>query len=269
MEYKLNIKAEIFAAIVKQEWWYLFKDDTDLYIHVRKDNYINIYYRGGCVAKIQYIRSQFLAEIHHKYLGIPSNTEYVALDLGSLTTQKLADIKERINTEYINKKDDEHRAEKWIQADIILSNKAQYIDSEFAYNRDGEIGNLRIDIVKLEGATLQFIELKGIYNPELRSKGVEVNTPHIIEQISRYRKFITKYKQDIIDYYQTLCDVKYSLGIGAKATIETIDEEPLLWIEDTYIKRSSKRDDRVADIKNLLSNNNISYRICKSQSTEE
>ena len=36
------------------EWWFLLREDEDLYIEIRKDNYINAYYLGGAVAKIYY-----------------------------------------------------------------------------------------------------------------------------------------------------------------------------------------------------------------------
>jgi len=51
----LNPKAEIFEELIKNpqpKWWTVLRKDKDLYIEIRKDNYINVYYYGGLVAKI-------------------------------------------------------------------------------------------------------------------------------------------------------------------------------------------------------------------------
>lgn len=66
----LNPKAKIFEELKTQQlkWWSLLREDNELYIEIRKDNYINVYYYGGSVAKIVYANG-FVAETHQKYLG--------------------------------------------------------------------------------------------------------------------------------------------------------------------------------------------------------
>lgn len=262
MKYKLKSNAKIFTEIVKQDWWSLFTEDNEFYINIRKDNYISVYYRGGSVAKIEYKNDIITAQIHEKYLGNAVGERYVDLDLGTLNRQKLLNIKELINQEYLSRKSDERRAEKWIQGDIII-NDSNCIDSEFAYNRDSNIGRLRVDIIQLNEGKLRLIELKGIYNSELMTKNPAEIEPHIVEQITRYRNFIEKYREDIIKYYQTLCDIKVLLGIGEKVEVKSIDLSPFLWIQDTYNKETKGRITRIANIESLLKNYNITYKICK------
>lgn len=40
----------------KPLWWRNILNDPELYVEVRKDNYINVYYYGGCVALIQWFK---------------------------------------------------------------------------------------------------------------------------------------------------------------------------------------------------------------------
>lgn len=263
MKYKLTQTAKLFTEIKNQDWWKLFVDDKDFYINIRKDNYINVYYLGGSVAKLEYSKGEITAQIHEKYLGVKDSEKYTFLNLATLNQQKIADIKNLIEIEYLSRKSDDYRAEKWIQGDIITSDTNLYIDSEFAYYKDTEIGRLRIDITKLSNGVLQFIELKGIYNGELRNKDNTINTPHIIEQITRYRNFIISYEKSIIQYYQTLCDIRYSLGIGEKVAVKSIEKEPFLWIQDTYSKYNKQRRERITDIVKLLKLHNINYQLCK------
>ncbi len=263
MYYKLNQSSKLFKELTNQSWWKLFTDDTDLYINIRKDNYINVYYYGGSVAKIKLHNDTVCAEIHEKYLGIANGHSYTTLNLKALNKAVIDEIKARIHKEYLSRKDDEHLAEKWIQGNIVQADKDSYIDTEFAYNRDVEIGRLRIDIIQLSDGVLNFIELKGIYNSELMTKDSILSPPHIIEQIERYANFISKYSQEIMEYYQELCDVRYILGIGKKVTIKSVNHKPLLHIANTYKKETSGRKNRILQIEELLSKHEIEYCICK------
>ncbi|MFR9543370.1 MAG: hypothetical protein SNG27_10235 [Rikenellaceae bacterium] len=54
LKYSLNPNAKIYTEVVAQHWWKLLAEDKDIYIHIRKDNYISVYYYGGSIAKIEY-----------------------------------------------------------------------------------------------------------------------------------------------------------------------------------------------------------------------
>lgn len=141
----LNPKAKIFEELKTQQlkWWTLLREDNELYIEIRKDNYINVYYYGGLVAKIDYANG-FVAKTHQKYLGDDKSRgktkkgtdifKYDQIDLTNLNETNIADIKNHIMSDYLRHINDENPAEKWIQGKMIKRN-SNYIDSEFQFNQ--------------------------------------------------------------------------------------------------------------------------------------
>jgi hypothetical protein len=79
----LNQNAKIFEEIKTHQpyWWSLLCEDKELYIEVRKDNYINVYYYGGSVAKIHY-KNGFVSgftTLYHDFLKGQPETYQVIL----------------------------------------------------------------------------------------------------------------------------------------------------------------------------------------------
>ena len=271
----LNPKAKIFSEIMirKPHWWNIFCNDKELYIDIRKDNYINVYYFGGSVVKINY-KNDFVAETHQKYLGDNKprgktkkgkyKFEYDQIDLLKIDEKIIADIKNRIESDYVRHINNEKPAEKWIQGKLIKEN-SNYIDSEFQFNQDLKIGRLRIDLVELSGGVLSFIELKGIFDSRLRNdKKRNSKEPKIIEQMRKYQLFINNYKTEIMNYYKKLLEIKQDLGLTTcTSTKFKLKDKPKLIIADTYKKMTKGREERICAIKNLLKSNNIDYEIIK------
>jgi len=269
----LNPNAKIFEELKNQqpEWWTLLREDKDLYIDIRKDNYINVYYLGGSIAKIEY-KDGFVAKTHQKYIGDDKprgktkngndKFDYDRLDLKTLTENIVA-IKSRIEDEYSgHTEENEQPAEKWIQGKMIKGN-ARYIDSEFQFNQDPEIGKLRIDLIELSECTLSFVELKGISDSRLTNDPLRnAKTPEIIEQMEKYKIFIKTYENELKKYYRDLILIKQNLKlIESTDTKFDLNKTPKLIIANTYRKKTNERDKRINVIHELLKENEIDYEI--------
>lgn len=267
----LDPNAKIFQEIIKKQpaWWDLFCSDKELYINIRKDNYINIYYFGGSIAKIEF-KKDFVATIHRKYLDdgsmhVAKNIgNYVKINLAQLDIDMLTSIKSRIRSEYLGHIDDEYRSEKWIQGNLVNEN-ACYIDTEFQFNQDVEIGNLRIDLIELSNGVLSFVELKGITDNRLRNDEKRNSSiPEIIEQMKKYKMFISKYETVLQDYYNKLLEIRKSLGLSTSVDFQLkINTTPKLVIANTYQKTTYNREKRINEIIKLLDYHNIDYVITK------
>lgn len=271
----LDPNAKIFDELKIQQpkWRNLFSSDKELYINIRKDNYINVYYFGGLLVRINY-KNGFVAQTHQKYLGDATprgkdkkgndKFEYDHINLAELDEEMIASMKSRIKSDYLKHIDDEYPAEKWIQGKMVNENPC-YVDSEFQFNQDKEIGKLRIDLIELSDGVLSFVELKGISDSRLRNDvNRNASVPEIIEQMMKYKLFITKYEADILKYYQRLLEIKMNLGL---LTIENVrlelNKRPKLVIADTYQKMTKGRDKRIFEIKKLLDFHGIDYVITK------
>jgi hypothetical protein len=271
----INPKAKIFEEIKTKipDWWIQFINDNELYINIRKDNSINVYYFGGSVARIEF-NNGFKAKVHQKYLGdlkprgIKKNGkgkfEYDPINLLSLDKQTIENIKKNIREEYLKNIDNESPAEKWIQGKLVTEN-SNFIDSEFQFNQNPKIGKLRIDLIELFSGELSFVELKGITDNRLRNdEKRNSNIPEIIEQMEKYQLFINLYENDIVEYYKKLLEIKQDLKLTTiNDTTLSINKKPKLIIVNTYKKMTKNREERIYDINKLLKSNNIDYIITK------
>lgn len=271
----INPDAKLFKELKKQmpDWWIRLIRDNELYIDIRKDNSINVYHYGGSLARIEYKGNNFKAKVHQKYLGDlnprgktkkgTDKFEYDLINLSSFDKSRIESIKAKIKKIYSKRIDNERPSEKWIQGKLILENN-KYIDSEFQFNKDPKIGKLRIDLIELLSDRLSFVELKVITDSRLRNdKKRNSKIPEIIEQMEKYQLFINLYKKDIKEHYKKLIQIKESLKILNSTYDFELNLKPKLLIVNTYTKMTTKREERVFDIKKLLDNNNIDYQIKK------
>lgn len=259
------------------KWWQDIKDRKELYIDIRKDNYISVYYLGASIAKIEMKRRQkrLSAITHPKYLGHNdhSDPKYykerfdkkhnkivydpIYQDCEEEIKNNLDGLLARAYNIYINRNDKESKnpeniAEKKIQGQIILNSRPLYIDSEFAHRyEEGERKTVRIDLVRVKEGKIQFVELKRIQDKRMLHT---VEEPEILTQIQEYKKFLSENKSDIIGYYKTLLRIKKNLSLPTPDVVIDdidIDTTPVLLIAD-YMLSTEKRTNRKEKIEGLL-----------------
>ena len=281
----LNSKHSIYKVLSSKDaptWWSNIKNDSSLYIEIRKENYLNVYYRGGCVAKIKYTRkNEFEIISHPKYLGLLDQSNpnwykrsvkkgrivYEAIYQDSTawlnSMEKLEKLKENVANVYSGCNEGESTSEKYIQGELIIKYRDKYLDSEFAYRMfDGQKRTIRIDLVKIENGKFIFEELKRIKDGRLLTTDGE---PEILTQMGNYKGFLQQNQEALTEYYRTLYRTKKKLGLPVPPTnnIDSVivDPQPTLLIFNNYVKNSAGRTNRISKMEEILKNNSINYKL--------
>ena len=282
-KFKSSLRSDhpLFKQLISNapEWWCNALQFENAYIDIRKDNTINIYYEGASLAKIEMTKGSIRATCHPKYLygynaqayykrGIaiyqPCEKELVRLGPEECCLLRNAQMfySDKEGKEVSNA---EQKSEKKLQGEIVCRAKTLYIDSEFAHQyEEGSRHTIRIDLVRVVGNKIQFVELKRIQDYRLRHEECSNVTPEIITQIEEYRNFIKANKDAILAYYKELITIKRALGLPTtSADIETldIDTEPCLEIHNLYTHLNPQREARITKIKTLLDKYNVKYEI--------
>ena len=262
----LKADATIFAELQKNpEWWKHFKEDSSLYIEVRKDNQVNVYFEGGSVARIHYCSRHKKLQVftHHKYLGKPApskNSLYI--ECGDIIGKYYDEILERIKTCYSQKTvsesvvPKEKWSEKFIQGSLIVHSRDIHLDSEFAYiDKDNDI---RIDLVKCDDGIVTFVELKRM--DDNRMLHITDEAPEVVFQMNSYKQFLEKYASQLLGYYQCVYDIKKSLDLHVPAKRpEKINLIAELLIFDRWEKKTPGREKHRRRLYDILNRENIKY----------
>ena len=274
---KLKGDSKIFEELKKNpSWWTRFKNDKSLYIEIRKDNQVNVYFEGGSIARIHYCSKHKKLQVftHHKYLNLPapskSNAYIECSDIIEKPIKKDSEILvcdkviERVKTYYSQKHaingviDKQKWSEKYIQGSIIVQSSAFHLDSEFAYNDN--ISQNRIDLVNCDDGIVTFVELKRMSDGRMLHKTDE--SPEIVKQMQRYRDFIMRYSNELLAYYQRLYDIKVELELPVpKSRPISLKPEPHLLIFDTWEKNTPGRDTHRRRLQEILQREKIEYSI--------
>lgn len=266
--------SKIFEELKKNpSWWTRFKNDKSLYIEIRKDNQVNVYFEGGSIARIHYCSKHKKLQVftHHKYLNLPAPSKSNAyIECSGIIDKPIKKdseilvcdtIFERIRTIYSQKisiNNKEKWSEKFIQGSLIVQSSAFHLDSEFAYNDD--ISQNRIDLVRCDNGVVTFVELKRMSDGRMLHKTDE--SPEIVEQMLRYRSFILRYSNELLDYYQKIYDIKVGLQLPVpKSRPTSINPEPHLLIFDTWEKNTPGRDTHRHRLQEILLREKIEYSI--------
>ena len=264
----LKSDARIFLELGKEPaWWKRFKEDPSLYIEIRKDNQVNVYFQGGSVARIHYCskKGQLQVFTHHKYLGEPAPSKgSLYKECSEQIGNCLEEVLERVKKEYSQKHQvggvvpKEKWSEKYIQGTLIIQSRHCHLDSEFAYI-DGETNN-RIDWVRCDNGNVTFVELKRMDDGRMLHETDA--TPEVVFQMNRYKQFIEKYKPQLLLYYQKLYEIKKSLGLPVPDfKPASINETPELLIFDRWEKNTIDRDKHRNRLREILEKEQIKFQV--------
>ncbi|MBO4531846.1 MAG: hypothetical protein J5767_14545 [Paludibacteraceae bacterium] len=262
----LKPDATIFAALKKcPEWWKRFKDDPSLYIEIRKDNQVNVYFEGGSLARIHYCSKHKKLQIftHHKYLGSPASSKSNSyVECSDFIGDVYEKVIERVKTCYSQKNcangvvSKEECGEKYIQGSLIVKSRSFHLDSEFAYiDKDCDI---RIDLIKCVNGVVTFVELKKMDDGRMLHETDAV--PEVVFQMNRYKFFIEKYASQLLNYYQRVYDIKKSLDLPVPSKRpKSINLTPELLIFDRWEKGTSRRKEHRQRLYEILKREGIKY----------
>lgn len=262
--FNLNIEDPLFQLLSsKPLWWREVIEDEELYCNIRKDNRINVYYRGASIMSIQFKEGKAVADIHNYYLGFEKKlSEELNIKYGIVKLRpeeivcRIPSIKRRVEA---NKKNiaclegeeingNNYSSEKFIQSQMYIQDKS-YIDTEFALKLDDGT-DIRIDLVKLsEAGEICFEELKLIDDSRLKpSRG---KPAEILTQMDSYDRFLKeaarlkgiKAEPIIVEYYTKVLKIMDNIGVlRTNLKPKSVRDYVSLYIKQTYTKKHAKRD---------------------------
>ncbi len=191
----------------KESWWRDVLLDTSLVIGVR-DDYLNVYWRGQSLFKVEMKRGKIVAATHPKYLLNPDLSGQVSLDPdtgGFALSAESALIQTYQPGETLGKL---KRAANLFASDekigvhTIATSNANVVDVEIAFPAgSGGQSVPRIDIASFDeagdGVKLVFWEAKVLGNPELGVKGKK----NVVKQIGTYVSLLSEHATDILSSY--------------------------------------------------------------------
>ncbi|GJQ60573.1 MAG: hypothetical protein D8M57_16995 [Candidatus Scalindua sp. AMX11] len=245
---RLNTKNKLFLELEtkKPDWWKNIVSEKGVYIDIRKDNYIDIYFNGGnIIRELKFDGKKYSGSINYKYL-LSERSEYIKYDFANtkvLLAQKIIDLLsfadfETKSLKRIKDNISKHfpaSSEKGIQAKFV-NNTDYFLDTEFAYNYKST--KLRIDLVWIDVSNKKIILI------ELKTMGdSRLYTNEIYGQLKKYNDFAIKFEKDIVQYYQKVFEIKKKLnilpkGLSAISSLKdfVLEKKPLLLFGDCQQK---------------------------------
>jgi len=181
-------------------WWRDVLRDTNLLIAVRNE-YLNIYWQGQSIFKVDCHGEHLTARTHPKYLVNPELFELVSLDVDNAT---FGELPEHALIRHYNGPDTLQKMKsaaglfsgdekKGVQ--VIARGNKDVVDVEIAFDKHA----VRLDIAdfnrKSGEVDLGFWEAKLFTNKELRAKAGD--SP-VVRQIEKYKVILNKYRDDVL-----------------------------------------------------------------------
>ena len=267
--FDLNINAPLFTELSKlPEWWRTILNDNSLYVNVRKNNRVNVYYRGASVMELSMDRHKSIqGKIHSKYIlfqETQTDKNGYRKDISPETiVENLPSIKNAIIANQATS-NPEGLSEKAIQGIMYVEGK--YIDTEFEYVHPNRLIT-RIDLTTInDDGMIEFVELKRISDPRLLKKDMSLKNEEIRKQIDDYNSFIEGHKDEIIQYYKQLQQILKKIGVNnplCDITITDIKPSVYLYFANYADGKNNhpRRRNRINCIKQILEEKGINSNI--------
>ena len=228
-------------------WWRNFVDDEELFLAIR-NNYLNVYYRGCSLLKLEWRNYKgtrdIVGKIHYKYLlrSRISGSEYIEFING------IPSFQENLGGKFIGSlieiNDLKSAAEPYVEDEkagvheIVLNNPGNILDIEVAFKN-----KLRLDFAALrktddeQRVEIVFFEAKHFKHSGLRARNNK--NPKVFEQLTRYSEQLTEARHELEESYRNVCyNLRYLNGIDNQHSkrhelLEIISKKPsLLKIDD-------------------------------------
>lgn len=212
-------------------WWRDVLRDKSLVIGVR-DDYLNVYWRGQSIFKVEMKHGHIVTTTHPKYLLDPDLSGQVTLDtetgtfaldgLNALTCTYVPDG----TLPKLKRAAGLFAGDEKAGVQAIVNANPNVVDVEIAFPAEaGSRSVPRIDIATFEDAgtsvKLMFWEAKMLGNPELRSSGEKT----IVRQIETYRTRLGQQAAPVIESYaliaRNLVDLAH-MSEGARAVAPVV-----------------------------------------------
>ena len=222
-----NILFKSLRTGLQPIWWDEIIQSSDVYIEIRKDYQIDVYYNGGAIfGSTKLVNNCYNWKTHSKYI---IKSEYV-YDNDPINRIIIGEDKWLDKIKSNMKKHFPSDSEKGYQAKL-RTKKPYFLDTEFAFN---DKDNSRCDLIWVDKSNKNFlvVELKLPNNKELFDGSIK-------NQIKKYKDLISNHKNELEKYFRSLFECKREIGILSKELnlIEDINEytmadKPLLVVGD-------------------------------------
>lgn len=213
--FRLDVDAPIFKALEKDQpaWWTTVSEDRDLYVNIRKNNRINVYYKGASVMELYHFKKTFNAKIHAKYVegDLSVSTNYYRMEPEKIVAI-LPFIKENITKLHLSQHGNpEGGCEKEIQGKMYV--KGEFLDTEYEFVYPDRL-IVRIDFTTITpDGMIEFVELKRISDSRLLHRIGSDKEPKVLKQMDDYTRFINEHKPEIENYYRKVQKIMKNIGI--------------------------------------------------------
>jgi hypothetical protein len=133
LDARLNKDAEIYKELTSlPDWWQRLLTIKGVYVEIRKNDIVDVYFEGGRVAELRFIKKKLTATCHPRYLGkdIPSGCNPKYVDCLEALKENPTFIIQNIPVNYSQKNGDniEDISEKKIQGDMICERNPIFLD---------------------------------------------------------------------------------------------------------------------------------------------